>query len=158
MNTNEKIFLLITVLVFLAFFLYASNTVASDQEIWVYIIFLPILAFVIYTLYYQIQENALVNAGGNLNVINYYTLDPVFVQIIEDGKFFAWNDYVEPDSITQYEWKGLHEIQVILSDDPNTGNPATTIFFDRTYNVSGNDTILVVLNADGQIFEQFNTN
>jgi len=158
MNTNEKIFLLIAVLVFLAFFLYASNTVASDQEIWVYIIFLPILAFVFYTMYYQIQENALVNAGGNLNVINYYSLDPVFVQIIEDGKFFAWNDYVEPDSITQYEWKGLHEIQVILSDDPNTGNPATTIFYDRTYNVSGNDTILVVLNADGQIFEQFNTN
>lgn len=156
MISKEKNLIIIIFLSVVTFYLYASETVWRSGGIWVYVLLFPVLLAVCYYMYRAVQENSLYNAGGNINIINYYGLNPVFLQIIEDNKFFAWDDYVDESSITQYEWAGQHEIRAVASDDPNIGNPSTTIYFDLTYNVSGNDTIIIVLNADGSVFEQMN--
>lgn len=156
MDLGENIFLAIVVLGVLTFYFYANQTLTSSNEIWVFALFIPLLIILLVYMYFTIKEKGVVNSGGNLNFINYYGINPVYLQIIEDNKFYVFDDYVDVDSITQYEWDGVHEIQVIASDDPNIGNPSTTIYIDKTYSVTGNNTILIVLNADASVFEQLN--
>lgn len=156
MDLGEKIFLAIIVLFVLTFYLYANKTLGAPDGIWVYAIFVPLLIVLLVYMYFTINEKSVTNSGGSLNFINYYAANPVYLQIIEDNKFYVYDDFVDADSITQYEWAGVHDIQIIASDDPNIGNPATTIYFDKIYSVTGNNTILAFLNADGTIFEQLN--
>jgi len=157
MDLGEKIFLVIIVLGVLTFYLYANKTLAAPDSFWVYLLFVPLLIVLLVYMYFTINEKSITNSGGSLNFINYYGINPVYLQIIEDNKFYVYDDFVDEDSITQYEWAGVHDIQIIASDDPNIGNPTTTIYLDKTYSVTGNNTILAILNADGTIFEQLNT-
>lgn len=156
MEEKEKIILIIgsVLLVFVLYF-YFYYTLAGSSIV-IYAIFVPALVFLIYEIYRSVQNNTLLNVGGTINVFNYYEDNPVYLQIYNEGKQ-VWDDYVDFNSVTQYQWEKSAQIRAIGSDDPNLGNPSTVIYFDLTYPITGIDNILVVLNADGTYFEQLSS-
>lgn len=146
--------IIIVLSVITAYFYFLETMYYSS--IVIYVIFIPILLFILYMLYKAIGEQALLNAGGTINIFNYYDLNPVYLQIFDNGKH-VWDAYVDVNSVTQYDWAGNTTIRAVASDDPNIINPSTTIYFDITYNVTGADNILMILNADSSYFEQLSS-
>lgn len=157
MNTKEKIiFGIIVILWSITFYSYAEQTAGMKSEFWPLLFLIPLLIVVGYFMYKTVQSKTLLNSGGSLSFFNYYGANPVYLQIIEDNKFYAWDGFVDVNSITVYDWTGIHNLNIIASDDPNIGNPSTTIYFNLSYSVTGSNTILIILNADGSFYEQLN--
>lgn len=153
MEVKDKIILAVIVVVgFCALYTYFMETGRSSSIV-IYVIFLPLLALILYLMFKAIQNNALLNTGGTINVFNYGCLNPVYLQIFDNGKH-VWDDYVDLSSVTEYEWLGNRQIRAVASDNPNLVNPSTVIYFDLTYTVDSGNNILIILNPDFSYFEQ----
>lgn len=153
MELKDKIIIgFVVILSFCALYTYFMET-TYHSSISIYFLLLPLLFVCLFFAFQGIQNAALLNSGGSINIFNYYGLNPVYLQIFDDGKH-VWDEYVDLNSVTQYQWVGLTTIRAVGSDNPSLGNPSTTIYFDLSYSVSGANNILIILNADSSYFEQ----
>lgn len=154
MPIEEKYIVIICLIILIVFiFKFLTSITPTDSSVF-YTLFIPMLLIIGYLMISKFESYRTIS--GTLSVFNYLTGDTLFLRIIEDGKIFVWDDYVEELSVTEYSWDGKHDYRIIAANDPDFSNPLTTVYLDKTYSVTGKSNILIIINENGSFYEQLN--